>query len=137
MAYIGQITAKEHYLLRMMLCIVPSYQTGEPVSLSFIASEEQISVKYLEQLIRPFMRAGWIASTRGRDGGYVLKKDPKTITLKDLLWLNEKHPHVVECLSIAYSGGCSVDKKCRSKHAWFQVQKAIENALDEITLAQL
>ncbi|HLD81691.1 MAG TPA: Rrf2 family transcriptional regulator [Patescibacteria group bacterium] len=136
MPHFGEISAKEHYLLRMMLCLAPSYYSEKPISLAKISTDEQISLKYLEQLVRPFVEAGWIKSARGRVGGYIMIKDPATINLKLILWADEQDHASVQCLSDAQPN-CPLENRCLSKHAWEKVQKALEQALEDVVLSDL
>lgn len=137
MAYFGQISAKEHYVLRMILQLAMSYEKDIPVSLKMINEKEQISLKYLEQLIRPFIRAGWIESRRGRGGGYMMIKDPRLISLRDLMNVIEERPYVVECMDRQEKQRCPLETHCLSKRAWQRVQHAIDDALQGITLNSL
>lgn len=107
------------------------------ISLAQIGQEESISVKYLEQLVLPFKKAGWIYSSRGKNGGYTMKKDPKTISLKDVMSaINaEKESALVDCLLKA--GNCEREKGCKAKKALAKIQKAIDESLKSIKLNEL
>lgn len=137
MAYFGQISAKEHYVLRMILQLAMRYEKHIPVSLKTINEKEQISLKYLEQLIRPFIQAGWIQARRGRSGGYIMIKDPRSISLRDLIAVIEERPYVVECMDSQEKHRCSLEVHCLSKRAWQRVQHAIDDALKGISLSSL
>lgn len=75
-----KISTKGRYALRLMLDLA-TYNTGEPVSIKDIAKRQQISEKYLEQIIALLNKAGFVRSIRGAQGGYMLKKSPRIIRL--------------------------------------------------------
>ena len=65
-----KISTKGRYALRLMLDLAV-YNTGEPISLKEVAKRQQISEKYLEQIISTLNKAGFVRSVRGAQGGYV------------------------------------------------------------------
>ena len=71
-----KISTKGRYAIRLMLDIA-SDKSGRPVSLKDIADRQQISEKYLEQIISVLNKAGYVRSIRGPQGGYMLAKEPK------------------------------------------------------------
>ena len=75
-----KISTKGRYALRLMLDLA-IYNTGEPISLKDVARRQQISEKYLEQIISMLNRAGFVRSVRGAQGGYMLKKAPAEYTV--------------------------------------------------------
>ena len=73
-----KISTKGRYALRMMLDIAV-HDTGEPVRIRDIAARQEISVKYLEQIVSVLARAGYVKSIRGPQGGYRLTRKPGNI----------------------------------------------------------
>ena len=71
-----KISTKGRYALRLMLDLATE-GNGKPVSIKDIAGRQDISEKYLEQIISSLNRAGYVKSVRGSQGGYLLKMDPK------------------------------------------------------------
>lgn len=137
MSFFGTISSKEHNSLRLMIQLAQSYQNKQPVSLSAISQEEGISIKYLEQLIMPFKQAKIIKSQRGRAGGYLLVKDPKKISLKEIIYLINDNPSLAICLDKGYKQICDYDHNCLSKNIWGKIQKSMEDFLSKITLHQI
>lgn len=135
MSLFGPISAKHHYGLRLALRLAQSYYQGRPISLREISSYEQISLKYLEQLVVPLKKDGFVKSLRGRSGGYVMVKNPNRVTLKDIIWLYNDKNYLVDCL--APTNNCPLDEWCMSKQVWAEVQKLIEKTLNNITLGSL
>ena len=137
MSFFGKITTKEHYGVRLALRLAETYYSENPVSLKQIGEIEDISVKYLEQLIVPFKKAKWIESIRGREGGYLMKKDPNKITLKDVVLMLDEDLSIVDCLRKNPAYKCSQVDSCESKKAWEKVQHALETSMKNIKLSSL
>ncbi len=134
MAFLSTLSTKERYGLRLALAIAKTFYDKKPISLAQISKSEKISVKYLEQLI-PFLKKNdWIKSTRGREGGYLMIKDPAKISLKDFVKLFNETTDLAPCLS---GKSCPQDKICISKKAWITLQIDIEKAMDKIKFSQL
>jgi Rrf2 family protein len=137
MPYFGAISAKEHYALRLALWLAKSFSTQRPVTLAQISRHEHISLKYLEQLVGPFKKAGWVSSRRGRQGGYVMVKDPKQVSLKDIISVVEGRPRLIDCSTHDHGQVCALASRCPSKKAWSTVQAALDRTLAGISLVKL
>ena len=83
-----KISTKGRYALRLMLDLA-IHNTGEPVRIKDIAARQEISDKYLEQIISSLNRAGYVKSIRGPQGGYRLTKAPEQYTVGMILRLTE------------------------------------------------
>ena len=83
-----KISTKGRYALRLMLDIAKYGEEG-PVRVKEIAKRQEISVKYLEQIISILTKAGYVRSTRGPQGGYRLAKAPEEYTVGMILKLTE------------------------------------------------
>lgn len=79
-----KISTKGRYALRLMVDLALN-NTGEPISLKDIARKENISDKYLEQIISVLNKAGYVRSIRGAQGGYMLRKKPEDYTVGMIL----------------------------------------------------
>ncbi len=103
--------------------------------MSEISMRQNISVKYLEQLIRPLKQADLVTSTRGPKGGHMLAKKPDKITLGEITRLFEGQAGLVDCIN--NPGECSMFDDCVVRHAWAKANKALYDELDSITIADL
>ena len=83
-----QISTKGRYALRLMLDLAV-HNTGELVKIKDISARENISEKYLEQIISSLKKAGYVKSLRGAQGGYMLAREPETYTVGTILRLTE------------------------------------------------
>ncbi len=81
-----QLSTRSRYGTRLMLDMAQHYNDG-PIHLSDIAKRQDLSVKYLEQIIIPLKKAGYIESLRGPQGGHILAKPPEEITVKEIVGL--------------------------------------------------
>jgi Rrf2 family iron-sulfur cluster assembly transcriptional regulator len=137
MSFFGTISSKEHNGLRLIIFLAQNYQTKKQVSLSEISQQEGISVKYLEQLILPFKKAGIITARRGRSGGYEMVKNPNEISMRDIIYLLNDNPRLVTCLEGDYDHSCKFDDNCTSKSVWTDIQKLMDDSLGKILLSEI
>lgn len=136
MSFFGKLTTRERYGFRLALRLAKTYATKEAVSLSDISEKEEISTKYLEQLIVPFKKAKWVKSLRGREGGYLMIKDPKNLSLRDVMALLNDDLIIVQCLN-PKSKHCNHRNNCLARPAWEKIQKALDEALYSIKIGEL
>ena len=93
---IMRISTKGRYALRLMLDLGTNC-SGDPIRLKDVARRQEISEKYLEQIISVLNKAGFVRSIRGPQGGYVLSKRPEEYTVGMILRLTEGSLAPVEC----------------------------------------
>ena len=79
-----KISTKGRYALRLMIDLAQNKEQGN-ISLKDVAKRQEISIKYLEQIATPLIRAGLIKSVRGAQGGYSLTREMDKYTAKDIL----------------------------------------------------
>lgn len=130
-----KISTKGRYALRLMLDLA-IYNTGEPISLKDVARRQQISEKYLEQIISMLNKAGFVRSVRGAQGGYMLKKAPAEYTVGMILRLTEGDLAPVSCVG-EDSIECGRRDECVTVRIWQQLNSAINGVVDGITLEDM
>lgn len=130
-----KVSTKGRYALRLLLDLAV-YNTGEPISLKDVARRQQISEKYLEQIISLLNKAGFVRSVRGAQGGYMLAKAPSEYTVGMILRLTEGSLAPVNCVG---DEGIECERRqgCVTVRIWEQINDAINNVVDHITLAEL
>jgi len=101
-----RISTRGRYALRLMLDLATNY-TGKPIRLKDVAKRQEISDKYLEQIISILNKAGFVRSVRGPQGGYALQQTPDKYTVGMILRLTEGSLSPVECLDDNGSSGKS------------------------------
>ena len=100
-----------------------------------VADREHISQKYLEQLVRPLMKADLLKSVRGKGGGYMMAKDPAEVRAGDILRAVEGSTAPVACDGIDNS--CARSDLCSTVKFWRGLDDVIEKYVDGVTLADL
>jgi Rrf2 family cysteine metabolism transcriptional repressor len=129
-----KISTKIRYGTRAMLELASHYGEG-PIELKEIAKRENISLKYLEQVIIPLRTAGLIKSVRGSKGGYSLAKLPSEICLNDLVEILEGPLNLIECLNDPKV--CQRVPSCVTRDIWREVSEAISGIFHSITLEDM
>ena len=129
-----QISTKSRYGLRAMVELALNYGDG-PVSLGEIAERQDISLKYLEQIVPHLKTAGFIRSVRGAGGGYSLRKNPKEITSLQILQAIEGPLAPVDCVDSP--NVCDRGKICATRELWVGMAETLREYLETQTLDQL
>lgn len=109
--------------------------TGEYIKIKNISERQEISEKYLEQIVNILSKAGFLKSVRGAQGGYKLAKPPKEYTVGMILRLTEGSLAPVSC--IEDDSECNRINDCVTVEVWKQLNTAINNVVDNITLEDL
>lgn len=130
-----KISTKGRYALRLMLDLA-IMGNDAPVRVKDIAKRQDISVKYMEQIITILSRAGYLRSNRGPQGGYRLAKDPKEYTVGMILRLTEGSLAPVACLEDD-PNMCDRQDTCVTLKIWKELDEAINSVVDKYTLADL
>lgn len=129
------ISTKGRYALRLMIDI-GLYSKGEYVSLKDTARREEISLKYLEQVVSLLVKAGLLQSLRGNNGGYRLTKQPKDITAGDILKAAEGTLKPVQCL-MCNENTCQRQSSCSTINFWKGFDQTVSSYVDSVTLESL
>lgn len=129
------ISSKGRYALRLMIYIAALGGSEGKIALREVADREKISLKYLEQLVRPLMQAGLLKSVRGKGGGYMLAKPAEDVRAGDILRAAEGTTAPVACDGIDNS--CARSDLCSTVRFWRGLDDVIETYVDGVTLAEL
>ncbi|MGM0365499.1 MAG: RrF2 family transcriptional regulator [Actinomycetota bacterium] len=129
-----KISTRGRYSTRMMLELAQRYNEG-PIFLKDISSAQEISLKYLSQLIIPLKIAGLVKSTRGAHGGYMLARAPEKINLREIVEAVEGPINLVDCISDP--GFCQRIEDCVTRDVWEEVSKEIYDKLSGISLKDM
>ena len=130
-----KISTKGRYAVRVMLDLA-AHNTGEYVKVKNIAERQELSEKYLEQIIAILNKAGYVKSVRGAQGGYKIAKDPAKCTVGMILRLTEGSLAPVSCLD-GDVNECERCDTCDTLAVWKQLEDAINGVVDHVTLADL
>ena len=127
-----KISTKGRYALRMLLDLA-EHKDGGYIALKDIAKRQDISKKYLEQIIPIFNNSGFLKTTRGAGGGYQLAKSPIEYTIGDILRLTEGSLAPIGCVD-QEPVGCERSGGCPMLPVWQGLYHVINEYLDQITL---
>ena len=130
-----KISTKGRYGLRVMIDIA-SHSEEEYIALKDIAARLNITVKYLEQIVAPLNKAGFLSSMRGNSGGHKLALSPDDCKVGDILRVMEGNLSPVECVA---SGEveCPLAESCATVSFWKGLDDVVNNYIDSYTLADL
>ena len=129
-----KLSTRSRYGTRMMLDLAQRYDQG-PVQMGEISRRENISVKYLEQLIIPLKKAHFIKSVRGPKGGHMLAKPPEEITVGDIVRILEGGITLSSC--IEDPDVCDRTTKCLVRGVWEETTKVMYDKLNSATLSKM
>lgn len=129
-----KISTKGRYALRLMLDLAIN-DSGAPIRLKDAARRQNISEKYLEQIISILNKAGFVRSIRGPQGGYVLSSRPEEYTVGMILRQTEGSLAPVECAE--HAGACEQESGCATRMLWEKLSEAINGVVDHVTLEDL
>lgn len=129
-----KISTKGRYALRLMLDLATN-DSGAPIRLKDAARRQNISEKYLEQIISILNKAGFVRSIRGPQGGYVLSRRPEEYTVGMILRQTEGSLAPVECAE--HAGACEQENGCATRMLWEKLKEAIDGVVDHVTLEDL
>lgn len=127
-----RVSTKGRYALRMMVDLA-EYQQDGFVSLKDIAERQDISKKYLEQIVPLLNRNGLLRTNRGNMGGYRLARKPEDYTVGDILRATEGSLAPVSCLEYE-ENVCARASECPTLFIWSGLYKVINEYLDNITI---
>ncbi len=130
-----RISTKGRYALRLMLDLAYNH-TGSFIPIKNISRRQDISDKYLEQIITQLSRAGLVKSARGAQGGYMLTKNPSEYTVGEILRPLEGSMAPVACIE-DNPNACTRADECVTMEVWREIKDAVNKVVDNITLADL
>ena len=129
-----KVNTKVRYGLRAMLQIAENYG-GEPVPISAISTSQEISGKYLEQVVGTLRKSGLITSRKGVRGGYTLSSPPEAINLWDIISALDPHTTLVECVEDPES--CERSEDCLTRSIWSLLSQRMQAFWTGFNLADL
>jgi Rrf2 family transcriptional regulator, iron-sulfur cluster assembly transcription factor len=129
-----KLSTRSRYGTRLVLDMAEHYNEG-PIRLGAIAKRQEISVKYLEQLIIPLKKAAYVKSVRGSRGGHMLARAPEEITVGEIVALLEGGLRLTECTEKPEV--CNRSEACVTRLLWKDATQAMLEKLNSITLSDL
>ncbi len=129
-----KLSTRTRYGIRAVVELASNYGLA-PVQLKIISKDQDISIKYLEQIMSLLKSAGIVCSSRGAKGGYFLAKPPNQIKLSECFNCLEGPIVTVEC--VENQNYCTKTNNCVTREVWTDIEKAIVEVLESITLQDM
>ncbi len=129
-----RISTRSRYGVRLMIELASNFGKG-PIFMKDIAKNEDLSEKYLSQIIIPLRGKGLVNTYRGAHGGYILSKPPYKIKLKEIVEILEGGLSLIDC--VKNPSVCKRVSTCVSRDIWEKLGSKISDVLDSFTLEDL
>lgn len=130
-----RVSTKGRYALRIMADLA-EHDSGEYIRLKDISKRQNITLKYMEQIMPMLIRAGYVKSCRGNNGGYMLAKRPEDYRAGDILRVTEGNFALVPCTG-EENHPCGRQEGCSVAAFWEGMNQVILEYVDSVTLADL
>lgn len=125
-----ELTKKTDYGIELMVELARHLHLG-PLSLRDVAKEKRLSFKFLEQVAIPLREKGLIEAKEGKGGGYFLKKDPRRISMTEVVEAIEGEVQIKNCHT------CAREEVCRPKNVWRELETHLINKMNRKMLFDL
>jgi Rrf2 family protein len=129
-----KISKRTDYALRALFTLVEHYQRG-PIPIRELARRNEVPKKFLEHIMLDLKSKGWVESTPGARGGYVLAKNPERITMGEVVRHFDGILAPLECVSVTCYERCSQEPVCRFRRVFLEARNYVAHLMDNATLA--
>ncbi len=129
-----RVTRKSDYGLRA-LCTLARRYNGEPVSIGQLSAEHKIPEPFLEKIMQELREHGLVEAAHGRGGGYLLKKRPSHISLREIIQALDGPIALVTCLDPNLK--CSIEAGCPTSSIWEIINQKLDEYLNSLTLSDV
>lgn len=130
-----KLSTRSRYGIRLLFELALDYGNNNFLFLKDISEKQQISEKYLSSIIIPLKNSKLVISSRGAHGGYMLARDPESITIKEVIDILEGTPLTIEC--IENTDFCKRAHFCPSQKLWEELENVIVTFLKSKTIKDL
>ncbi|MDD3906010.1 MAG: Rrf2 family transcriptional regulator [Candidatus Omnitrophica bacterium] len=134
-----KITYKGDYALKALFQLALHYNEGEEgvMSINDIAGSGDMPVKFLEQILLTLRRGNFVKSRRGINGGFILARSPREITIGEVVRFMEGPIEPIACVQDEYYKGCKDTASCIFRDVWREVRDAISAVVDTVTFEDM
>ena len=130
-----KVSTRGRYALRALMYLAANSGKKGLVTMQDISEDQDISIKYLESIMRMLVSFGLVTSHKGKGGGLALAKDPADIRFSEILEAAEGPLVLVDCVDKPEI--CKRNGTCRAKRLWEDYSKVIYDLFSGVTLADL
>jgi Rrf2 family protein len=130
------VSKKTDYALRVLFTLVDHFG-GTPIPIRELARRNDVPKRFLEQIMLDCKSQGWVSSTAGIRGGYLLAKNPAKITMGEVVRHFDGILAPIDCVSVAGYKRCSQEPVCRFRRVFLDVRNYVAGVMDRSTLADV
>ena len=131
-----RISKKTDYALRALFTLV-EHHGGAPIPIRELARRNDVPKRFLEQIMLGLKSQGWVDSTAGIRGGYILAKNPTKITMGEVVRHFDGILAPIDCVSVTGYQRCSQESVCRFRRVFFDARNYVASLMDRATLAEV
>ncbi len=131
-----QLSMRTDYALRALFTLVEN-AGGKPIPIGELARRNDVPKKFLEHIMLDLKERGWVLSTAGKRGGYVLAKEPESITMGEVVRHFDGYLAPIACVSVTDYKQCSQEAVCRFRRVMLQARNTVAKLMDHATLADV
>jgi len=131
-----RVSKKTDYALRALFTLVEHYG-GAPIPIRELARRNDVPKKFLEQIMLDLKAKGWVDSESGVRGGYFLSKNPRTITMGEVVRHFDGILAPIDCVSVIGYKRCSQEPVCRFRRVFLDARNYVAAVMDRSTLAEV
>jgi Rrf2 family protein len=131
-----KVSKKTDYALRVLFTLVEYYGHG-PIPIRELARRNQVPKKFLEHILLDLKSQGWVDSTPGKNGGYVLAQKPDKITMGQVVRYFDSNLAPINCVSLKQYERCTQESVCRFRRVFLQIRNDTAKLMDRATLASV
>ena len=130
------VSKKTDYALRVLFTLVDHFG-GTPIPIRELARRNDVPKRFLEQILLDCKTQGWVSSTAGIRGGYLLARNPAKITMGEVVRHFDGILAPIDCVSVAGYKRCSQESVCRFRRVFLDVRNYVAGVMDRSTLADV
>ena len=131
-----RVSKKTDYALRALFTLVDNFG-GLPIPIRELARRNDVPKRFLEQIMLDLKAQGWVSSTPGIRGGYVLAKNPMKITMGEVVRHFDGILAPIDCVSVTGYSRCSQESICRFRRVFLDARNYVAGVMDRSTLADV
>lgn len=124
------------YAMRVLFTLVEHYGRG-PIPIRELANRNEVPKRFLEQIMLDMKSQGWVCSTMGKQGGYILAKSPSQITAGEVIRYFDGVLAPIGCVSVRHYEHCGQEPVCRFRRLFLDVRNYTAKLMEQATLASV
>ncbi len=131
-----KISKKTDYALRVLFTLVEHYGRG-PIPIRELARRNEVPKRFLEHIMLDLKTQGWVDSTPGKNGGYILAQKPDKIKMGQVVRYFDGVVSPINCVSVNQYERCSQESVCHFRRVFLEIRNDTARLMDQATLASV